>query len=87
MLHWLLVAFPVLRSYLDQLTRDRGLPAARLSAIDKALTTAESQHGPARAATLTELAKRVDGDVAGSSDKKRVTAMARAIRDLAAASK
>jgi hypothetical protein len=80
-------AFPVVRSYLDQLVRGNGLAAARTTAIDKALTTAEKQTGSARRATLTKLAKEVDADVKNASDAKRVTAMAQAIRDLAAASK
>ena len=80
-------AFPVVRSYLDQLVRDHGLSEARTSAIDKTLTTAEGQHGGARAATLTKLASEVDGDVNGASDPARVKSMASEIRRLAAASK
>jgi hypothetical protein len=33
-------AFPVVRSYLDQLVRDNGLPAARTTAISSALAAA-----------------------------------------------
>jgi uncharacterized protein YqeY len=80
-------AFPVVRSYLDQLVRDNGLAAARTTAISSALTAAEKQTGAARGAALTKLAKEVDGDVSGAKDSAKVKTMAGAIRDLAAVSK
>ncbi|HXD48020.1 MAG TPA: hypothetical protein VN600_04575 [Gemmatimonadaceae bacterium] len=80
-------AFPVIRSYLDQLVRDNGLSTERTTAIDKALRAAEAQKGAARASSLSKLAKQVDGDVKGATDQARVTAMASEIRRLAAASK
>ena len=80
-------AFPVIRSYFDQLVRAGGLAEARATAIDRALTTAEEQRGAARAASLTALASQVDGDAAGSKDPARVRAMAVEIRRLAAASR
>ena len=79
-------AFPVIRSYFDQLVRASALPEARAMAIDKALTAAEAQGGAARASSLRTLASQVDADVAGSSDPARVKAMAAEIRRLAAAS-
>ena len=80
-------AFPVIRSYLDQLVRDDGLSSERTTAIAKALDAAEAQKGAARGASLTKLAKQVDAEVSGASDKGRVRAMASEIRRLAAASK
>ena len=80
-------AFPVVRSYLDQLVRGNGLAASRASAIDAALTAAEQQSGAARARALRTLAGQVDKDVAGAKDPARVRAMAAAMRDLAAASR
>lgn len=80
-------AFPVVRSYLDQLVRGEGLAKARTDAIAKALDAAEAQSGAARASALTTLASAVDRDARGSSDRARVEAMAKAIRDLAAASR
>jgi hypothetical protein len=80
-------AFPVVRSYLDQLVRNNGLAAARTSAIDKALTAAEQQNGPARGKTLTTLAAEVDKDAGGAKDGARVKAMSAAIKALAAVSK
>ncbi|HEY0776581.1 MAG TPA: hypothetical protein VGD56_01320, partial [Gemmatirosa sp.] len=80
-------AFPVVRSYLDQLVRGNGLPAARLPAIAAALTAAEQRTGAARARALTTLAGQVDQDAAGAQDPARVRAMAAAMRELAAASR
>ncbi len=77
-------AFPVVRSYLDQLTRDNGLSRQRVSAISTALAQAERQSGAARRSALERLASQVDGDVAGAGDAARVRAMAVAIRALAA---
>src|SRR5690606_16483183 len=80
-------AFPVVRSYLDQLVRGNGLAAARTTAIGSALDAAERQTGAARRTALTSLATAVDADANGAKDAARVRAMAGAIRDLAAASR
>jgi hypothetical protein len=78
-------AFPVVRSYLDQLVRNNGLSSDRTAAIAKALDDAEQQSGAARARALTKLATQVDGDVKGASDSQRVKTLAAEIRRLAAA--
>jgi hypothetical protein len=80
-------AFPVVRSYLDQLVRGSGLATARTTAIGSALDAAEKQSGAARRAALTSLAAAVDKDAAGAKDAPRVRMMASAIRDLAKATK
>jgi hypothetical protein len=80
-------AFPVVRSYLDQLVRGNGLASARTTAIGRALDAAERQGGAARHQALVKLAGQVDADVAGARDGARVRAMAGAIRELAAASR
>jgi len=80
-------AFPVIRSYLDQLVRDNGLPAARLAAIDKALTAAEKESGAVRSKALHALGAQVDKDAASASDQPRVKAMAAEIHRLASATK
>jgi hypothetical protein len=80
-------AFPVVRSYLDQLVRGNGLAQARTTAIARALDAAEKQSGSARRTALTRLATQVDADVAGARDGARVRAMATAIRELASASR
>jgi len=79
-------AFPVVRSYLDQLVRNNGLPAARTTAISEALRSAESASGAARRDALNRLAGELDADAGRASDADRVRAMAAAVRDLANAS-
>ncbi len=80
-------AFPVVRSYLDQLVRNNGLAAARTTAIDQALTAAEQATGTARRRALTTLAGQVDKDVAGAKDAAKVRMMSAAIKELAAATR
>jgi hypothetical protein len=79
-------AFPVVKSYHDQLVRGQGLPAARLTAIGTAITAAERASGNARRDALNTLATALDRDAATAKDAARVRAMAQAVRDLAAAS-
>ena len=78
-------AFPVVRSYLDQLVRGNGLAAERTSAIAAALDAAEAQQGKGRRDALNALARQVDKDVAGAPDAERVKAMSAAIKALAKA--
>ncbi len=80
-------AFPVVRSYLDQLVRNKGLDATRTTAIAAALDAAEQKMGAPRGAALSALAKQVDGDVSGAKDAAKVKTMAEAIKALAAISK
>jgi hypothetical protein len=80
-------AFPVVRSYLDQLVRNRGLSAARTSAIAAALTRAERVRGTARRTQLNVLAAQLDRDARRVRRPARVAAMAGAVRDLARASR
>jgi hypothetical protein len=80
-------AFPVVRSFLDQLVRNQGLPAARTSAISAALASAERASGSTRRDQLNRLATELDGDAARASDAAHVRAMAAAVRDLANASR
>jgi len=76
-------AFPVVRSYVDQLERNGGLPAARIAAIRASLDAAEQMPAASRTRALTDLAGTVDRDVAGAKDAARVRAMAGEIRRLA----
>ncbi|MGH7710290.1 MAG: hypothetical protein ACREOG_03350, partial [Gemmatimonadaceae bacterium] len=78
-------AFPVVRSYLDQLARGNGLAAERTTAIASALDAAEKQDAKDRRNALNALAKQVDRDVAGATDPERVKAMSAAIKALAKA--
>jgi hypothetical protein len=80
-------AFPVVRSYLDQLVRGNGLAEARTTAIGSALDAAEKQAGQARSTALKALAAQVSRDVKGARDPERVKAMSAAITALAKATK
>jgi hypothetical protein len=80
-------AFPVVRSYLDQLVRGRGSRPRARAAIDGALAAAERQTGAGRRTALLALARRVDADAAGAKDAPRVRMMAAAMRDLARATR
>jgi hypothetical protein len=80
-------AFPVVRSYLDQLARNDGLPAARTAAIAGALDSAERANGAARRDQLNQLATQLDADAGSSSDAERVRAMAGEVRRLAEATR
>ena len=80
-------AFPVVRSYLDQLVRNDGLTSDKTSAIAKALDAAEKQSGAARASSLHKLGSQVDADASGAKDSARVKMLASEIHRLAAASK
>ncbi len=77
-------AFPVARAYVDQLARDNGLPAARISAIRSALTSAEGMQGAGRAKALTSLAAALDRDARGASDTARVRALTDVVKRMAA---
>jgi len=80
-------AFPVVRSYVDQLVRDGGLAADRTTAVSAALDAAEKKIGAARGAALTAVAKQVDGYASGAKDAPRVRMLSAEIKRLAAASK
>ncbi len=80
-------AFPVVKSYLDQLVRNKGLPAARTTAIAASVASAEKATGAARKTALTTLATALDKDAPSASDAAKVKMMAAAVRDLAAATK
>jgi hypothetical protein len=78
-------AFPVVRSYLDQLVRWNGLASERTTSIGTALDQAEMQTGRARRDALNALARQVDRDIAGAKDSARVRMMSDAIKALARA--
>ncbi|MGV3710731.1 MAG: LVIVD repeat-containing protein [Gemmatimonas sp.] len=80
-------AYPVVRSYVDQLQRKNGLAAARITAINASLDASEKLTGAARKAALTKLGGEVDKDVAGAQDSAKVRTLAAEIKRLAAATK
>jgi hypothetical protein len=85
------ITFPatvtVARAYLDQLTRSRGISAARASAVKKALGAADKDNpGQAALTQLETLAKELDTDAAAASglDATRLKALAATMRGRAA---
>ena len=73
----------VVRSYVDQLVRGKGLAADKLTALSRDLDAAERRTGAAQKAALTRLATQLDGDAKTARDADRVRALAAAIRRLA----
>jgi hypothetical protein len=80
-------AFPVVRSYVDQLERNGGLPAARIAAVRGSVDYAERQSGADRGATLQALARQLARDASASSDAAKVRALASEVERLAGASR
>jgi hypothetical protein len=77
-------SFALVRAYLDQLERSRGLAAARISALRAGLAGAERLSGRRRADALTRLAAEIDGEAAGG-DPAKVRLLSEGLRSLAAA--
>jgi hypothetical protein len=78
-------SFALARAYADQLERSKGLSSSRLSAVRQALAAAESASGTQRRDALTNLAAQLDADARTSGDGGKVQSLAKAVRDLAAA--
>jgi hypothetical protein len=79
-------SFSVPRAYLDQLERDNGLAAARISAARSGLAAAEKASGPARQAALSKLAGELHRDATSAADQAKVHQLAGSIDQLAKAS-
>jgi len=77
----------VVRAYLDQLVRGKGLAGERTTAIAGALDAAEKESGSARSKALNALAGQVDRDVKVAKDPERVRTMSAAIKALASATR
>ena len=80
-------SFAVVRSYVDQLERSRGLSSARLTAVRRALEQAEQASGGSRAAAPTTLAAAGGGDASGPPGAAQGAMLAAAMRDLAGVSR
>ena len=76
-------SFAVARSYLDQLVRNRGLGAARLTKISADLARAEKLEGSARQAAIAILAGKIEKDATRAADGARVKKLAQAVGELA----
>jgi hypothetical protein len=77
-------SFSLVRAYVDQLERSKGLSAERIASVRKALDGAEKAKGAKRGAALKGLASQLEGEAQGSSDSAKVEKLASAVKDLAA---
>jgi hypothetical protein len=80
-------SFALARAYVDQLERSKGLDAGKIAAVREALTSAEKVSATERRTALERLATRLDGDASGAKDAAKVKVLAKAVRDLANASR
>ena len=80
-------AFPVVRSYVDQLVRGAGIASARSTAINAAIDAAEKASGAARKTALDALAADLTKDVTTAKDSARVKMLIGAVKNLSAATK
>ena len=78
-------SFPLAKAYLDQLERDKGLDAARITAVRSSLTSAEKQSGQKRKTALTQIASELAKETGG--DQAKIKLLSGAVTDLAAATK
>jgi hypothetical protein len=78
-------SFPLVRAYLDQLERSKGLSDTRIQATRDALAAAETARGQRRRAGLTQLAAQLNGDAPGSTDPAKLKLLVSAVTDLAKA--
>jgi hypothetical protein len=76
-------SYAVSRAYLDQLARTGGLANDRIAAVRRDLDHAERQKANQQRNSLSQLATRLDGDVSGAGDAKRVQWLAASVRKLA----
>ena len=76
-------SFAKARSFVDQLERNNGLAAARITAVRTALAAAEKQSGNGRKQALTQLASQLNGDASSASDSAKVKMLVDAVNELA----
>jgi hypothetical protein len=75
-------SFPLARAYLDQLERNKCMPANRIAAVRASLTSAEAAPRAQQPAMLSRLATELEGDKRASCDVPRLTRMQQAVTDL-----
>jgi hypothetical protein len=78
-------SFPLVRAYLDQLTRSSGLESKRISAVRTELARAEKLGRQQRQTALQQLATQLTQDASGAADRAKVQTLAAAVKDLASA--
>jgi hypothetical protein len=78
-------SFALVRAYLDQLERSKGLAADAIASARKTLDSAEKENGATRKTALTQLASTIEQSASGSSDAAKVKLLTGAITSLASA--
>jgi hypothetical protein len=76
--------FALAGSFVDQMKRNNGLPAARLTAIETALNAAKGQSGAAQRTALNALATSIEADLSTAADRGRTQRLLAAVQGLAA---
>ncbi len=78
-------SFAKARAFLDQLERDKGLGAAKITAARGDLAKAEKASGATRQTALKALASRVTADASTAADKAKLKMLADAVTELTTA--
>jgi hypothetical protein len=78
-------SFTLVRAYLDQITRSKGLDPDQINDVGKALAAAEHTTGARRQASLTALATRLEQEAKTSGDPAKMQLLIASVKDLAAA--
>lgn len=78
-------SFAKARAFLDQLERNNGLAAARITAVRTELASAEQQSGRAREQALRRIASQLTGDARRATDAPKVRMLSAAVTELATA--
>ncbi|MFN8651841.1 MAG: hypothetical protein U0133_08090 [Gemmatimonadales bacterium] len=76
-------SFALARAYLDQLDRDKGMGAARITSVRAALAAAEKASGSARSEALSTLSTQLHKDATSAKDQAKAHMLASAVGDLA----
>jgi hypothetical protein len=78
-------SFAKARAFLDQLERNSGLTAERITAVRADLASAEQQSGRAQQQSLRRIATQLNADVRRAADAPKVRLLSSAVTELAAA--
>jgi hypothetical protein len=78
-------SFAKARAFLDQLERNSGLAAERITAVRADLASAEQQSGRAQQQSLRRIATQLNADVRRAADAPKVRLLSSAVTELAAA--
>jgi len=75
-------SFPLAKSYVDQLERNKCLSAPRIAAVRQSLAAAEGSSGQTRTTALSTIATALQGDARNSCDPNKVNLLKDAVTGL-----